>query len=74
MISDSTLSVDDTSDISIKVRHLNVTRWLWYILTRKYFNRSVVTTNNMKRCQTMLHLTNTHLQGYEPEVNIQTSH
>ena len=48
MFGDSTFSVDDTSDISIKERHFKGTRGLWKLLTRKNVNRAVV-TDDLKR-------------------------
>jgi IS1 family transposase len=72
MIGDSTLPVDDMSDISIKERHLKGARGLWELLTRKNVNRAVVTTDDLKRYD-YLKLTNAYLQGYEPGGNVQTS-
>ena len=43
MIGDSTLSVYDTSDISIKGRHFKGTRSQWELSTHKNFTRCVVT-------------------------------
>ena len=74
MIVHSTLSVDDTSDISINGRHFRGTRGLLELLTRKNVNRSVVTTEDLKRYKTILQMTNAHLKGYEPGNNVQTSH
>ena len=46
MIGDSTLFVDNSSDISIKGRHFKGTRWLWELLTRKNVNRAA--TDDLK--------------------------
>ena len=54
MIGDSTLCVDDTSDISIKGRHFKGTRGLWELLTRKNVNRGFVTADDLKRYKTIL--------------------
>ena len=68
MIANSTMSVEDTSYISIKMRHFNGTHGLLELLTRKNVNRGVVTTDGLKRYKSILQLTNAHLQGYETGV------
>ena len=73
MIGDSKFSVDNTSDISTKGRHFNATRVLWELLTRKFVNRGVVTTDDLKRYKTILELTNAHLLENKPGGNVQTS-
>ena len=65
MIGDSTLSFDNTSDISIKWRHFKGRRVLWELLTRKNVNRCVVSTDDLKRYKTNLQLKNANLQRYE---------
>ena len=67
MIRYSTLSVDNTTEISIKGHGL------WELLTRKNVNRGVMTTDDLKRYKTILQLNSDHLQGYEPGSNVQTS-
>ena len=74
IIGDSPLSVDDTSDISIKGKHFKCTRGLWQLLKRKNVNRGDVTTDDLKLYKTILQLTNAHLQGYEPGGNVHTPH
>ena len=73
MIGDSTLSVDDTSDISIKGGHFKDTRGIFELLTHKNVNRAVETTDYLKIYKAILQLTNAHLQGYEPGCDVQTS-
>ena len=64
---------DNTSYISIKERHFKGTRGLWELLSRKNVTRGVVRTEDLKRYNTILQLTNAHLQVYEPGGNVQTS-
>ena len=73
MIGDSTLSVDNKSDICIKGRHFNRTRGLCDLLARKNVTSGVVTADVPKRYRTILQLTNAHLQDYEPGGNVQTA-
>ena len=54
MIGDSTLSVEDTSDIFINWRHFKGTRGLWALLTGRNINRALVTTVDLKRYKTIL--------------------
>jgi hypothetical protein len=65
MIGDSTLSVEDASDIFLKGRHFKWTRDLWELLTCKNVDRGFITADDLKRYKTILHMTNVHLQGYE---------
>ena len=73
MIGDSTRTVDDASDISLKGRHFNGTMGLWELLTRKNVDMGFRTADDLKRYKTILQMTNAHLQGYEPGGNTQTS-
>ena len=73
MIGDSVLTVDETSDNSLNGRHFKGARGLWELLTCKNVTRGVVTADDLKRYKTILHLTNPHLQGYEPSGNLQKS-
>ena len=70
MIGGSTLSVDNTSERSIKRRHFEGTRGLWEQLIRNSVNRAVVITDDLKRYKTILQLTNALLQVYEPGGNV----
>ena len=45
-MTDSILTVGNTTDISIKGRHFNGTRGLWELLTYKNVTRGVVTAEN----------------------------
>jgi hypothetical protein len=47
MIGDSTLSVDDASNISEKGRHFKGTRGLWELLTLKNVDRGFITANDL---------------------------
>jgi len=49
LIGDSVLTVDDTTDISMYVRHFKGTRGLWELLTRKNVTRGVVKADDLKR-------------------------
>ena len=73
MIGDSTLPVDNTSDISIKGIHFKRTHGLRELVIRINVNRAFVTTDDLTRYKTILQLTNAHLQGYQPGDNAQTS-
>ena len=48
MMGDSTLSIDDMSEISINGRHFKWTRVLWELLIRKNVNRGFVITDELK--------------------------
>ena len=56
------------STFSSKERPISLknTRKLWVLLSRKNVNWCVVTTEDLKRYDTILESTNAHLKGYEP--------
>jgi hypothetical protein len=70
MIGDSTVTVDEDSNISIKGREFKGTPGLWELLTRKNVNVKNVTTDDLKKYKSILQMTNAHLEGYEPDANI----
>ena len=49
MISDSIISVDRESNLTIKGKHCKGTRGLWELLARKDGNSDVITESDLKR-------------------------
>jgi hypothetical protein len=73
MIGDSLVGVDQDSNIQIKEIDFPATKGLWELLTRKKLNKKLVTSNDLKQYKTSLEMTNAHLEGYDPNANIDTS-
>ena len=73
MIGDSPLTVDDDSDVTIKVKNLRGTQGLWELLTRWKVQWDIITTDDLKAYKKILLLTNGHMTGYEQEGNIHIS-
>ena len=72
MIDDSQVSVDRDGNIHIKDEEFPATKGLWELLTHKVDTNSV-TRDDLKQYKTILEMTNAHLEGYNPNVNIHNS-
>lgn len=73
MIGNATVTVDNTSDLTIKGEHFKGTKDLWNLLTRKNVNYDAIDEDELKKYKTILEMTNAHLEGYRSGNNIQTS-
>jgi len=73
MIGDSQVVVDRDGNIHINNVEFPATKGLWELLTRKRVDKDSVTTADLKQYNTILVMTNAHLEGYEPRANIRTS-
>jgi hypothetical protein len=73
VIGHSTVSVDETSDITIKGKWLKGTKGLWEIVRCKNINNDLTTMSDLKRYKNILYMTDAHLVGYEPGGDIQIS-
>jgi len=73
MIGDSQVGVDSDGNIHIKNVQFPATKGLWELLTHKRVDKKSITTDDLKQYKTILEMTNAHLEGYEPHVNICTS-
>ena len=49
MIGNSTISIDDTSNFTIKGKRLKGTQVLWELLTRRNVNTGVITEDELKK-------------------------
>jgi hypothetical protein len=58
MTGNSTVSVDDTCDITIRGKQFKGTKSMLGLLTRKKANSDLTTTNDMKRYKNILQMTN----------------
>ena len=73
MIGDSAILVGTDSDITIKGQEFRGTKGLWVLLTRKNVNRKHITTDDLKKYNKLLVLTNTHFTDYQPGGDIQVT-
>jgi len=73
MIGDSAVIVDTDRDITIKGQEFRGTKGLWELLTRKNVNRKHIMTDDLKKYQKILVLTNAHLTDYQPGGDIQVT-
>src|SRR5215510_10953229 len=72
-IGDSTLSVDDRGNLTIKGKEYRGTEGLWELLTRKKVKRENITTADLRNYKSILERTNAHKKHYEPGGNIHIS-
>jgi hypothetical protein len=70
MMGDSTVDIDENSNISIKKQEFPATQGLWKLLTRKRVNKKLITTDDLKQYKRILEMTNAHLEGYDRDANI----
>ena len=73
MIGNSTVSVEETFDITINGKRFRGTKGLCELLTCKNVNTDVITPSDLKRYKHILEMANAHLVGYEPGGDIQIS-
>jgi len=73
MIGYSRVGMDSDGNIHINNVEFPATKGLWELLTRKRVDKESVTTADLKQYQTILEMTNAHLEGYESHANIRTS-
>ena len=72
-VDNSTVTVDNTRNITIKGKQYNGTEDVWKRLTRKNVNYDSIDKNDLHRYKIILEMINAHLEGYKAEGNIQTS-
>jgi hypothetical protein len=66
MISDSIISDDRETNLTIKSKHYKGTRVLWELLARKDMNRDVISESDLRKYRTIVEASNAHLEGFEP--------
>ena len=71
-IGKSKITVENSSNISIRGKHFEGTADLWKLLTRKNVDYNPIDKNDLQKCKTILFMTNGHLKGYKAVGNIQT--
>ena len=72
-IGNSTVTIDEDSNIYLKDKQFKGTEGLWELLTRKKPNLAAVTTKDYRKYKSILQMTNAHLEQYEPGGNIHVS-
>jgi hypothetical protein len=72
MIGDSIVGVDPHINIHIQDAEFPGTKGLWEVLTRKGVKK-INTADDLQRYKTILEMTNAHLEGYNPNANINVS-
>jgi hypothetical protein len=73
MIRDFVVGVDPHSNIHIEEVTFPGTKRFWELLTRKKVNKKLVTADDLQRFKKILEMTNVHLEGYNPNANINVS-
>jgi hypothetical protein len=73
MIGNSSVEVDDSSNVTIQGKQYRGTRGLWELLTRKKVNQSLITTQDLKTYKRILELTSGHLENHDPAGTIKTT-
>jgi hypothetical protein len=72
-IGDSTLTLDEQSNIHITGKEIKGTVGLWVFLTRNKVDKKKIATAELKNYKPKLDMTHAHLEGYEPSGSIQIS-
>ena len=72
-IGNSTVIIDNMSNLSIKGKQFQGTEDLWKLLTHKNVNYNSIDKNGLQKYKTDLEMTNAHLEGYKEGGNIQRS-
>ena len=72
-ICNSTVIVDNSSNMSIRGKQLEGTEDLWKLLTRLNEDNNSIDKNDLHKYKTILETINAHLVGYKAGGNIQTS-
>jgi len=73
MIGDSAILADTDRDIPIKGQEFGGTKGFWELWTRKDVNRKHITTDDLKKYNKILVLTNVYLTDYQPGGDIQVT-
>ena len=71
-IGNSTLTIDNVGNNTIKGKQFKGTEDLWKCLTSKYVNYNSINKNNLQNI-TILEMTNAHMEGNKAGGNFQTS-
>jgi hypothetical protein len=72
-IGNSNVTVDNMSNITIRVKQSKGKEHLWNLLTRKNIDYDSINKNEIQKYKIILEMTNAHLEGYKAGSNIQTS-
>ena len=72
-IGNSTVTVDNASNLIVRGKQFKGTEGLWTLLTRKDVNYDDIDENELLKYKTILEMTNAHLKGYRSGGDIQTS-
>ena len=72
-IDNSIVTVDSSSNISIRGKQFEGTMDFWKHLTRKNVDYNSIDKNDLQKYKTIFEMTNAHLKGYIAGGNIQTS-
>jgi hypothetical protein len=70
MIDESPVDVDVNSNIHIRKKEFRGNKGLWELLTRKRVEKKLISTDDLQQYKRILELTNTYLEGYDRDANI----
>jgi hypothetical protein len=69
IIGDSPMYVDVNSNIHIKKQEFQGTKGPWELLTCKWVEKKIISTDDLRQYKRILELTNAHLEGYDRDAN-----